>query len=360
MGVRPPADRGARCVAALVLVLPPRAGRVVAVVAGVALGLLGDRQDPRHGLLRGPAPAVRSGARLGARRRRRGVPQRRRSAAPARPPPPSWPSCSRWPLVALVTLAVVAAGAAGRHAHRGTARRRSPGSPPRGSGSRSLGVQVAPGEPLAARSARRPRLRPGRPGRGRRCGTGPRSPRRPRRRLPRHPGASSCSPGCAARTSCSRSSRATGAAPSRTRGWRRDGRRRAGRRHRRSCARPGFAARSGFLTSPTVGGGSWLAHSTLLSGLWIDNQQRYRDLVASDRLTLDGAFAAGRLAHRRRDARRHQGLAGGQLLRLRPGSYDSRDLGYHGPHFSWAPMPDQYALAQLQRLELRRAAATRR
>ena len=52
----------------------------------------------------------------------------------------------------------------------------------------------------------------------------------------------------------------------------------------------GFAARSAFLTSPTSGGGSWLAHSTLLSGLWIDNQQRYHNLVASDRLTLNGAF----------------------------------------------------------------------
>ena len=42
----------------------------------------------------------------------------------------------------------------------------------------------------------------------------------------------------------------------------------------------GYAARSGFLTSPTFGGGSWLAHATLLSGLWIDNQQRHRDLLA--------------------------------------------------------------------------------
>src|SRR5439155_26055353 len=32
----------------------------------------------------------------------------------------------------------------------------------------------------------------------------------------------------------------------------------------------GFASRSAFLTSSTVGGGSWLAHSTLMSGLWIN------------------------------------------------------------------------------------------
>jgi hypothetical protein len=52
----------------------------------------------------------------------------------------------------------------------------------------------------------------------------------------------------------------------------------------------GFASRSAFLTSPTAGGGSWLAHSTLLSGLWINNQQRYNSLVSSDRLTLSKAF----------------------------------------------------------------------
>src|SRR5207248_7853807 len=52
----------------------------------------------------------------------------------------------------------------------------------------------------------------------------------------------------------------------------------------------GFASRSAFLTSSTVGGGSWLAHSTLMSGLWINNKQRYDSLVSGDRLTLPRAF----------------------------------------------------------------------
>jgi hypothetical protein len=64
----------------------------------------------------------------------------------------------------------------------------------------------------------------------------------------------------------------------------------------------GFGSRSAFLTSPTAGGGSWLAHSTLLSGLWIDNEQRYDDFAASQRLTLTSAFRR-ELAHRRRHAR---------------------------------------------------------
>ncbi|MCP9965200.1 hypothetical protein LUX57_08660 [Actinomadura madurae] len=84
-------------------------------------------------------------------------------------------------------------------------------------------------------------------------------------------------------------------------------------------AKAGFSARSGWLTSSTAGGGSWLAHATLLSGLWVNNQQRYRTLVNSDRMTLNGAF-------RRADARTvalmpgdYPRVAGGEVLRLRQG-----------------------------------------
>jgi hypothetical protein len=121
----------------------------------------------------------------------------------------------------------------------------------------------------------------------------------------------------------------------------------------RTLRTAGFEARSAFLTSPTAGGLSWHAHSTLLSGLWIDSEQRYRTLVASDRLTLDGAFE--------RAGWRTVGVMPG-VTRAWPEAhfygldtvYDSTQLGYRGPHFGWAPMPDQYALAALQRLELAR------
>ena len=39
----------------------------------------------------------------------------------------------------------------------------------------------------------------------------------------------------------------------------------------------GFGARSAYLTSPTSGGGSWLAHATFLSGLWVDSERRHYD-----------------------------------------------------------------------------------
>lgn len=112
----------------------------------------------------------------------------------------------------------------------------------------------------------------------------------------------------------------------------------------------GFASRSAFLTSPTAGGGSWLAHATLLSGVWADNQQRYNDLVRGDRLTLNGAFRR----------------AGWRTVMMMPALtqdwpeagffasdqiYGADDVGYRGPKFSFAPMPDQYTLSAFERLE---------
>jgi hypothetical protein len=112
----------------------------------------------------------------------------------------------------------------------------------------------------------------------------------------------------------------------------------------------GFGARSGFLSSSTIGGGSWLAHASLLSGLYISNQQRYRTLVSSDRLTLTGAFKK----------------AGWRTVSVEPAvdgpwpegaffgyekDYDLRNLGYQGPRFSYATMPDQYTYSAFQRAE---------
>ena len=113
----------------------------------------------------------------------------------------------------------------------------------------------------------------------------------------------------------------------------------------------GFAARSAFLTSPTAGGGSWLAHSTLQSGLWIDNQRRYGDLVASDRLTLSGAFqrAGWRTVgvHRPTTADWPEGASFYGYDQI----YDCQHLGYRGPNFSFATIPDQYTLSAFERLE---------
>jgi hypothetical protein len=113
----------------------------------------------------------------------------------------------------------------------------------------------------------------------------------------------------------------------------------------------GFASESGWLTSPTTGAGSWLAHSTLMSGLWIDNNQRYRTAAASDRFTLTGAF-------QRSKAWRTVGMMPGVRRSWPEGQfyhfdtiYDSREMGYKGPMFSWSPVPDQYTLQAFERME---------
>jgi hypothetical protein len=116
----------------------------------------------------------------------------------------------------------------------------------------------------------------------------------------------------------------------------------------------GFGARSAFLTSPTFGGISWLAHATMQTGLQINSRRRYDQLMQSDRFNLSEAFE-------------HAGWRSVALLPQdkRPwkqGStfyhydkvYNRHDLGYHGPTFGLPSMPDQYALAALQRLELHR------
>jgi hypothetical protein len=115
----------------------------------------------------------------------------------------------------------------------------------------------------------------------------------------------------------------------------------------------GFASRSAFLTSPTYGGISWLAHSTLQSGLWVDSQQRYGVLLGSRRSTLSRAFhRAGWRTVSDVPANTHawpQGRFYGYDQ-----FYDSRNVGYAGPRFGYPTMPDQYTLDAFGRRELTR------
>ena len=114
----------------------------------------------------------------------------------------------------------------------------------------------------------------------------------------------------------------------------------------------GFCTRSAFLTSPTFGGISWLAHSTLQSGLWVDNQLRYDRLVASDRSTLSVAFGrAGWRTVSDVPANERDWPEGTSFYHYDQ-RYDSTNTGYAGPKFGYATMPDQYTLAALQRREL--------
>ncbi|SCG61250.1 sulfatase [Micromonospora humi] len=118
----------------------------------------------------------------------------------------------------------------------------------------------------------------------------------------------------------------------------------------RQLAAAGYGSRSAFLTSSTTGGGSWLAHATLMSGIRADNQLRYTNLVRSDRLTLNGAF---------KRAGWRTSLVMPALTRAWPEAtffapdrvYGAEDLGYRGPTFSFSSPPDQFTLEAFQRAE---------
>jgi phosphatidylglycerophosphate synthase len=116
----------------------------------------------------------------------------------------------------------------------------------------------------------------------------------------------------------------------------------------------GFSSRSAFLTSPTFGGLSWLAHATLQAGVLVDGQRRYNQLVQADRVTLTRAFkragwrAVGVMPANRRAWPEGESFYGYDQI------YDRRNLGYRGPDFGLPPMPDQYTFLALQRRELAR------
>jgi hypothetical protein len=114
----------------------------------------------------------------------------------------------------------------------------------------------------------------------------------------------------------------------------------------------GFSAKSAFLTSPTFGGISWLAHATLQSGLRIDNQQSYNDLVTTDRFTLSDAFKRAGWRTVADVPSNEKSWPEGKTFYHYDQIYDGHNVGYKGPNFSYAAMPDQYTYSALQRLEL--------
>jgi phosphatidylglycerophosphate synthase len=119
-----------------------------------------------------------------------------------------------------------------------------------------------------------------------------------------------------------------------------------------ALARAGWSTQSAWLNAPGFGGISQLAHSTLLSGLWVNTTQRYGQLVASSRFTLSDAFnKAGWRTVIDSPSDDYYWLPGTSFYHFDK-VYDRRNVGYHGPTFSYASMPDQYTLAAFQRLEL--------
>jgi hypothetical protein len=112
----------------------------------------------------------------------------------------------------------------------------------------------------------------------------------------------------------------------------------------------GYASSSAFLASSTIGGLSWLAHGTAMSGLWIDSQLRYDALMMSQRPTLIRLF--------QRAGWRTVGVMPAITLAWPEGQYfgydqiyDAAALEYQGLPFNYVTMPDQFTLARFQQRE---------
>jgi phosphatidylglycerophosphate synthase len=114
----------------------------------------------------------------------------------------------------------------------------------------------------------------------------------------------------------------------------------------------GWSTQSAWLSSPTFGGISWLAHSTLESGLWVDSNQRYNELLASQRFTLSDAFRKAGWHTAADDPSDNVTWTPGFTFYHYDQLFDKLDVGYKGPTFSYSTMPDQYTLAEFQRNEL--------
>ena len=113
----------------------------------------------------------------------------------------------------------------------------------------------------------------------------------------------------------------------------------------------GFGVASNFVSSPTYGGSSWLAHATLASGVHLYNQMRYNLLITSKIKTLARYFNE----------------AGYRTVRAMPGTqwpwpqgefygfqtkYYAWHFDYQGPMYGWSTMPDQYVLDFIRRREM--------
>jgi hypothetical protein len=119
-----------------------------------------------------------------------------------------------------------------------------------------------------------------------------------------------------------------------------------------ALAEQGFGVRSGLMGSPIQGGQSWLAHGTFMSGARLGDQGLYNLMLTSGRQSLVRYFSH----------------AGYKTLAVMPALsrpwpegefwgfekiWRAEDMGYAGPHFGWAAIPDQYTLDFIHRQEKR-------
>ncbi|MEO0401859.1 MAG: sulfatase-like hydrolase/transferase [Pseudomonadota bacterium] len=112
----------------------------------------------------------------------------------------------------------------------------------------------------------------------------------------------------------------------------------------REIAQTGMTMKSGWLTSPTSGGQSWLAHGAFASGLWTSDNGRYNAMLASGQKWL---FHFAQDAGYRTSAIMPAITVGWpeSLVMGFDHVIPAADIPYKGDAFRWVTMPDQFTLA---------------
>ncbi|WP_415922569.1 sulfatase-like hydrolase/transferase [Tateyamaria sp. SN6-1] len=116
------------------------------------------------------------------------------------------------------------------------------------------------------------------------------------------------------------------------------------RRAEAEIAKTGMAMQSGWLTSPTSGGQSWLAHGAFASGLWTSDNGRYNAMLASGHKWL---FHFAQDAGYRTSAIMPAITVGWpeSLVMGFDQVFPAADIPYAGDRFRWVTMPDQFTLS---------------
>lgn len=113
----------------------------------------------------------------------------------------------------------------------------------------------------------------------------------------------------------------------------------------------GYHVYSDSLISPITGGGSWMAHATLTTGIRIDNQDFYEQVLTGSFDALGGLFRNDGWRTVAAMPRIQQPWPEGAFFGFEKFYYDA-NFGYDGRRFSWESIPDQFVLEKMHRFEL--------
>jgi hypothetical protein len=113
----------------------------------------------------------------------------------------------------------------------------------------------------------------------------------------------------------------------------------------------GYHAYSDTLTSPITGGGSWMAHATMTTGVKVDNQGLYDVLLTGNIQAMGSVFRADGYRTVAAMPRMNQPWPEGAFFGFDK-VYQEQTFDYRGRRFSWESIPDELILEKMHRFEL--------